>query len=212
MNPTASEGVEAKVKDTQPHIVALDIGTTTLRSHVYTKDGCIKGSSSKRVKEHLQCNCVQFLFHPSLLWPQNASLRLSVSQWWVRDICLGNSPWLRGCGRLVFDWLIYHWQDLFLINNYVSHDFRQFIRSSYFVLSVMLLWLLNSTIISSNNSRIINLCMHGACCMDISFMCIQLFVPRAQPHLVMRISVFPRRIPLTTNRKHLYIPADYRGV
>ena len=33
-----------------PYVIAVDVGTTTLRSHVYSKQGVIKGSSSKKVK------------------------------------------------------------------------------------------------------------------------------------------------------------------
>ncbi|XP_060072194.1 putative glycerol kinase 5 [Ylistrum balloti] len=36
--------------DVTPYIISLDIGTTTMRSHVYVKDGSIKGSSSKRIQ------------------------------------------------------------------------------------------------------------------------------------------------------------------
>ena len=39
---------EAKQQE-NPYIISLDVGTTSLRSHVYDKNGSIKGSSSKRV-------------------------------------------------------------------------------------------------------------------------------------------------------------------
>ena len=39
-----------------PYIVAIDIGTTTLRSHIYNKQGVIKGSSSKKVSEQTELN------------------------------------------------------------------------------------------------------------------------------------------------------------
>lgn len=32
-----------------PYVIAVDVGTTSLRSHVYNKQGIIKGSSSKKV-------------------------------------------------------------------------------------------------------------------------------------------------------------------
>ncbi|XP_052783381.1 putative glycerol kinase 5 [Mya arenaria] len=35
--------------EVDPYIVAVDIGTTTLRSHIYTRNGSIKASSSKRI-------------------------------------------------------------------------------------------------------------------------------------------------------------------
>lgn len=37
----------------EPYIVAVDIGTTSLRSHIYTKNGSIKASSSKKVSVRL---------------------------------------------------------------------------------------------------------------------------------------------------------------
>jgi len=33
----------------EPYIVAVDIGTSSLRSHIYNKHGTIKASSSKKV-------------------------------------------------------------------------------------------------------------------------------------------------------------------
>ena len=41
----AHEGIQTP----DPYIVAVDIGTTSVRSHIYTQHGTIKGSSSKKV-------------------------------------------------------------------------------------------------------------------------------------------------------------------
>lgn len=43
---SAGEGADSREK----FVLAVDIGTTSLRSHVYTKQGNIKGASSKRVR------------------------------------------------------------------------------------------------------------------------------------------------------------------
>lgn len=120
MNPTASEGVEAKVKDTQPHIVALDIGTTTLRSHVYTKDGCIKGSSSKRIKT-LYPHPGWFEIDPDELLQQVIScIKESVRAAGItvgQVTCLGITPqrstfitWDRETGKAFHNFIT--WQDL----------------------------------------------------------------------------------------------------
>lgn len=42
---------ENKKNIENPYIISIDIGTTSLRSHIYDKNGNIKGSSSKRVSE-----------------------------------------------------------------------------------------------------------------------------------------------------------------
>lgn len=44
---SAGEGADSREK----FVLAVDIGTTSLRSHVYTKQGNIKGASSKRVRK-----------------------------------------------------------------------------------------------------------------------------------------------------------------
>ncbi|XP_021372117.1 putative glycerol kinase 5 [Mizuhopecten yessoensis] len=44
------QGEGRKADDVTPYIISLDIGTTTMRSHVYLKNGSIKGSSSKRIQ------------------------------------------------------------------------------------------------------------------------------------------------------------------
>lgn len=44
---SAGEGADGREK----FVLAVDIGTTSLRSHVYTKQGNIKGASSKRVRK-----------------------------------------------------------------------------------------------------------------------------------------------------------------
>ena len=45
-SPTMDKSSET---DSEQYVLALDVGTTTLRSHIYSSKGCIKGSSSKRV-------------------------------------------------------------------------------------------------------------------------------------------------------------------
>lgn len=44
---SAGEGADSREK----FVLAVDMGTTSLRSHVYTKQGNIKGASSKRVRK-----------------------------------------------------------------------------------------------------------------------------------------------------------------
>lgn len=44
---SAGEGADSREK----FVLSVDIGTTSLRSHVYTKQGNIKGASSKRVSK-----------------------------------------------------------------------------------------------------------------------------------------------------------------
>lgn len=44
-----SDNVKQEKTIENPYIISLDIGTTSLRSHIYDKNGCIRGSSSKRV-------------------------------------------------------------------------------------------------------------------------------------------------------------------
>lgn len=50
MNPGKGTGNGQLSNEVTPYVISLDIGTTTLRSHVYVKDGSIKGSSSKRIQ------------------------------------------------------------------------------------------------------------------------------------------------------------------
>lgn len=49
MTETAMEANEEM--EVIPYIIAIDIGTTSLRSHIYNKQGVIKGSSSKKVRD-----------------------------------------------------------------------------------------------------------------------------------------------------------------
>lgn len=44
-----SDNVKQEKTIENPYIISLDIGTTSLRSHIYDKNGFIRGSSSKRV-------------------------------------------------------------------------------------------------------------------------------------------------------------------
>ncbi|CAC5413228.1 GK5 [Mytilus coruscus] len=56
-----SDSVKQEKKPIEnPYIISLDIGTTSLRSHIYDKNGCIRGSSSKRIE----------LLHPKLGWSE----------------------------------------------------------------------------------------------------------------------------------------------
>lgn len=51
---SANAGKEAE-QAAQKFVLAVDIGTTSLRSHVYNKQGNIKGASSKRVRGKGTC-------------------------------------------------------------------------------------------------------------------------------------------------------------
>lgn len=55
----------------EPYIVAVDVGTTSLRSHIYNKHGCIKASSSKKVC--IFCSFRSVLFHNNF-WSLHSQL------------------------------------------------------------------------------------------------------------------------------------------
>ena len=52
MTEAAMEAHEEMV--VTPYIIAIDVGTTSIRSHIYNKQGSIKGTSSKKVRSQLQ--------------------------------------------------------------------------------------------------------------------------------------------------------------
>jgi len=53
---------ENKQNIENPYIISIDIGTTSLRSHIYDKNGNIKGSSSKRVSDFFFISCQMVIF------------------------------------------------------------------------------------------------------------------------------------------------------
>ncbi|VDI29496.1 putative glycerol kinase 5 [Mytilus galloprovincialis] len=55
-----SDNVKQEKTIENPYIISLDIGTTSLRSHIYDKNGFIRGSSSKRIE----------LLHPKPGWSE----------------------------------------------------------------------------------------------------------------------------------------------